>query len=159
HRTLDAEVVGHERDREADFGGGRPVGRAAKSVIGVQVTRAVAGAVEAADRFTALEEEVDEAGVLATPALNGAGDGGADECDLVGDRVIATRFSRRGDVLHVAAHAGKVDAALEEEALGRVLRVIAEVVSQRGTDQRVPGDTFRFADRQRSARLDVEYLV
>ena len=77
HGAGDAEIVRHEREREADFRRGRPVHGAAERVAGVQVARTVAGAVEAAHRLTALEEQVDQANILATPAVDRATDGAA----------------------------------------------------------------------------------
>ena len=70
HGARDAEIVRHERDGEADFRRRRPVHLATERVAGAQIARTVAGTIEAAHRLTALEEQVDEADVLAAPAVD-----------------------------------------------------------------------------------------
>ena len=74
HGAAHAEIVGNERQREAHLGRRRPEGSAAERVAGVQVARAEAAAVEAADGLAALVEEVEQAHVLAAPALDVAAD-------------------------------------------------------------------------------------
>ena len=104
HGAAEAEIVGHEGQREANLGRGGPVGLAAERILtAAQVARTEAGTVEAADRLATLVEEVEQADVLAAPALDVAADGAADEGDLLGDRIVAAAFATDADVLHVAA--------------------------------------------------------
>ena len=82
HGAAHAEILGDEREREADLRRRRPEGLAAQRVAGYQVARTEATTVEAADSLAALVEQVDQAHVVATPAPDVAADGAADEGDL-----------------------------------------------------------------------------
>ena len=72
---------GTNGQREADLRRRRPVGLAAQRIVVRRrdIARTVAGTVEAADRLATLEEEVEQADVLAAPALDVTADGAADE--------------------------------------------------------------------------------
>ena len=91
---------------------------AAQRVACVQIARTEAGAVEAADGLAALVEQVEQAHVLAAPALIWPPMRAADERDLLGDRVIVAPFAAQAIVLHVAAEARELAAVPEVDSRG-----------------------------------------
>ena len=111
--TAHAEIVGNERYREAYLSRRGPIGVAAQRIVGLQVARAEAAAVEAADGLAALVEQVDEAHLVVAPARDVSAGHAADEGDLVRERVVEARLARHPHVLHVAAKSCEIAADLQ----------------------------------------------
>ena len=105
HRRA-TQVRGHQGQREANFGRGCPVGFSTKRIFCERVAWAKAAALEAAYRFAALVEEINQAHILTAPALNMASRTTSHQCHFIHQRIVEPALGTKSGSHSVIAMAG-----------------------------------------------------